>query len=163
MKPVVQDLIDRWEGAWSGHDQHAFHHVCASDLFYEDPVARAPIDGPEALGIHARRLWEVVPDATMVRSGARLGDGQFLAAPFLLTGTHTGDLDSLPASGKPVRLHGVTYCELDPPREKLWRVRVFFDRYDAAVQLGVLPEPGGMAERAMLVARGFGLRIGRRF
>jgi steroid delta-isomerase-like uncharacterized protein len=163
VKPVVQDLLDRWEAAWSGHDQHAFHAVCATDLFYEDPVARGPIDGPEALGLHARRLWDLVPDATMTRAGARLGDGRYLAAPFLLTGTHTGSLDSLPATGKPIRVHGVAYCELDPPRERLWRVRIFFDRYDAAVQLGVLPEPGGIAERAMLAARGFGLRIGRRF
>ena len=53
MKPVVQDLADRWEAAWSGRDQHAFHAVCASDVFYEDPVAGAPLDGPQAIGIHA--------------------------------------------------------------------------------------------------------------
>jgi steroid delta-isomerase-like uncharacterized protein len=162
VKPVVVDLMDRWEAAWSGRDQHAFREVCAPDVFYEDPVAQHPLDGPEAIGMHARSLWQLFPDARMDRSGERLGDGRYLVAPFRLTGTHTGDADNLPASGRTVRLHGVCYCELDPPRERLWRVRVFFDRYDAAVQLGVLPQPGGVAEKAMLMARGFGLRLGRR-
>jgi hypothetical protein len=37
-------------------------------------------------------------------------------------------------------------------------VRAFFDLYDAAVQLGVLPAHGGMGERALMLLRGFGLR-----
>lgn len=161
MSLVVQDLLDRWEAAWSARDQHAFHAVCAPDVFYEDPVAPEPLDGPQAIGVHARRMWDAFPDARVERSGERLTDGHYLVSPFLLTGTHRGDLEALPASQRPVRLHGVCYCELDPPRERLWRVRVFFDRYDAAVQLGVLPRSGTYAERAMLMARGFGLRMGR--
>jgi hypothetical protein len=37
-------------------------------------------------------------------------------------------------------------------------VRAFFDAYDAAVQLGVLPARGTFGERALLMLRGFGLR-----
>ncbi len=55
-------------------------------------------------------------------------------------------------------MHVVCYAELDPPRERLWRVRAFFDVYDAAVQLGVLPARGHAGERALLLLRGFGLR-----
>jgi len=162
VKPVVQDLADRWEAAWSGRDQHAFRHVCSSDVFYEDPLSQAPLDGPEAIGIHARKLWTALPDARVERTGERLSDGQFLVAPFVLKGTHRGDLDNLPASNRYLSLHGVCYCQLDPPRERLWRVRVFLDRYDAAVQIGVLPASGTVSERAFLMARGFGLRLGRR-
>ena len=39
-------------------------------------------------------------------------------------------------------MHAVLYCELDETRTRLWRVRAFFDLYDAAMQLGVLPQPG---------------------
>jgi len=52
----------------------------------------------------------------------------------------------------------VFFCELDEAREKLWRVRTFFDLYDAAKQLGVLPKSGSAGERALLLLRGFGLR-----
>jgi hypothetical protein len=42
----------------------------------------------------------------------------------------------------------------------LWRVRAFFDLYDAAIQLGVLPRPGSVGQRALMLLRGFGLRAG---
>ncbi len=54
-------------------------------------------------------------------------------------------------------VHAVLYAELDPPRERLWRVRAFFDLYDAAVQIGVLPKRGTLSERALFMVRGFGL------
>ena len=38
------------------------------------------------------------------------------------------------------------------------RARGFFDLYDAAVQLGMLPARGSLAETALLLFRGFGLR-----
>jgi hypothetical protein len=57
-------------------------------------------------------------------------------------------------------VHVVLYCELDEARTRLWRIRAFFDLYDAAIQLGVLPKPGSMGERALLLLRGFGLRAG---
>lgn len=100
----------------------------------------------------------------MERTGERLTDGQFLVAPFVLKGTHTGDLENLPASNRYLQLRGPASATASstPPRERLWRVRVFFDRYDAAVQIGVLPRSGTVGERAFLMARGFGLRLGRR-
>ena len=53
----------------------------------------------------------------------------------------------------------VLYCELD--RGRLLRVRAFFDLYDAATQLGILPGRGSLAEKALLILRGFGLRTAR--
>ena len=50
------------------------------------------------------------------------------------------------------------YCEIDADGTRLWRVRAFFDAYNAAVQIGVLPARGTLGERAMLMLRGFGLR-----
>ena len=41
---------------------------------------------------------------------------------------------------------------------RLWRVRAFYDLYDAGVQLGLLPRRGTLGERALLMLRGFGLR-----
>ena len=56
-------------------------------------------------------------------------------------------------------VHCLFYCEL--AHERIHRVRAFFDLYDAAVQLGVLPARGTLGEKALLVLRGFGLRSGR--
>ena len=62
----------------------------------------------------------------------------------------------MPGTGRFLVLHGVHYVELADGRVK--RARGFFDLYDAAVQLGLLPARGSLAETAVLLVRGFGLR-----
>jgi steroid delta-isomerase-like uncharacterized protein len=158
LPPALDDLLDRWQAAWSGRERSAFHAVCAPDVHYEDPLCGEPLDGPAAIGAHAAQLWAMFPDARVERTGARLTDGRYVAAPCKVLGTHRGELEGLPATGRFLVVHVVFYCELDAERRRLWRVRAFFDAYDAAVQLGVLPARGTFAERALLVLRGFGLR-----
>jgi steroid delta-isomerase-like uncharacterized protein len=154
----VDALIDRWQAAWVGRDRGAFAALCAPDIHYEDPLCGEPLESPDALAEHAARLWAAFPDARIERTGERLSDGRFIAAPFKLLGTHRGEIEGLGPTGRFVVVHLVCYCELDPDRRRLWRVRAFFDAYDAAVQLGVLPARGTMGERALLILRGFGLR-----
>jgi hypothetical protein len=40
------------------------------------------------------------------------------------------------------------------------RARSFYDLYDVATQLGILPSRGGIGETVLLMLRGFGLRSG---
>jgi len=159
---VHDELIDRWEAAWSGRDIEAFVAVCAPDVHYEDPLTNPPRYGPAELGEHARRVWTALPDVRLERTGERLGDGRYLAVPSKLVGTHLGELDGIPASGGALVVHVVFYCELEPHRERLWRIRAFFDAYGAAVDLGILPRPGTLGERTLMMLRGYGLRGLRR-
>ena len=82
-----------------------------------------------------------------------------MAAPCKVLGTHRSALAGLPASNRFVVVHCIFYCELQ--NELLLRVRAFFDVYDAATQLGVLPARGTLGEKALLMLRGFGLRNAR--
>jgi steroid delta-isomerase-like uncharacterized protein len=156
---TVDELIDGWQAAWSGKNPAAFEEVCASGIQYEDPLTGEPLDGIDALTAHAGRLWAAFPDARMERTGERLSNGHFVAAPCKVLGTHRAALAGLPASNRFVVLHCVFYCELQ--HDLLRRVRGFFDVYDAATQLGVPPARGTMGEKALLMLRGFGLRAGR--
>ena len=154
---TVDELFDGWERAWSGRDPDAFAALCdPDDVHYEDPLTPEPLESPEAIARHARRLWAGFPDARMQPTGARLTDGTYASAPVKVLGTHTAELEGLTATNRFVIVHGVVYAELRG--ERLHRIRVFFDLYDAAVQLGVLPKPGTLGERALLMLRGFGLR-----
>ncbi|MBV8943136.1 MAG: ester cyclase [Solirubrobacterales bacterium] len=156
---TVDELIDRWEKAWSGRDADAFEALCASDVHYEDPLTAEPLEGvPELVG-HAQELWGGFPDARLQRTGERLSNGRYVAAPCKLLGTHRAPLGGLPATNRFVVVHCVFYCELH--RRRLLRVRGFFDLYDAATQLGILPGRGSLGEKALLMLRGFGLRAGR--
>jgi steroid delta-isomerase-like uncharacterized protein len=156
---TVDELIDGWEAAWSGRDSSAFAELCTPDVHYEDPLTPEPLEGPAELGRHAARMWAAFPDARMQRTGKRLTDGQFVAAPCKLLATHREALEGLPATNRFVVVQCVFYCELVD--EQLRRIRAFFDLYDAAVQLGVLPARGTLGEKALLVLRGFGLRSAR--
>jgi steroid delta-isomerase-like uncharacterized protein len=153
------ELIDAWEEAWSGRDPVAFVDICAANVTYEDPIVTEPLKGPAAIGAHAERLWAAFPDARMEQSGARLSGGVFLSAPSKVLATNTQSLETLPATNKFVAVPMVFYCQVE--RGKLLRIRAFFDLYDAATQLGVLPGRGSMSEKALLLLRGFGLRAGR--
>jgi steroid delta-isomerase-like uncharacterized protein len=151
-------LIDGWQAAWSGHDPSAFGDVCATGVQYEDPLTEQPLNGLDALAEHAGRLWEAFPDARLERTGERLASGDLVAAPCKLVATHRLPLGGLPATNRFVVMHCVFYCELQ--RERLFRVRGFYDVYDVARQLGVLPAFGTMGGKALLMLRGFGFRRG---
>ncbi len=156
---TVDELIDGWEAAWSGKDPEAFESLCARDVHYEDPLTGEPLEGIEELTRHAARLWAGFPDARLEGTGERLSNGRYVAAPCKLLGTHKEALEGLPPTNRFVVVHAVFYCELE--HERLLRVRGFFDLYDAAVQLGVLPGRGSLGEKALLMLRGFGLRAAR--
>jgi len=155
----ADELVDRFQAAWSARDfAHELAATCAPDLHYEDPLTFEPLVGPAALAGHVARLRTGAPDARVEATGERLTDGRFVAAPARLVATHTGQLGEFPPSGRAIVVQTVLYCELDEARTRLWRVRAFFDLYDAATQLGVLPKPGTMGARALMMLRGFGLR-----
>ncbi len=156
---AVDALIDGWEAAWTEKDPEAFAEVCSERIHYEDPLTAEPIEGPDAVGAHAARLWAGFPDARLQKLGERLSDGRFVAAPSKLLATHREPLEGLPATNKFIVVPCVFYCELE--RDRLLRVRAFFDLYDAATQLGILPGRGTLGEKALLMLRGFGLRSGR--
>lgn len=153
-------LVERFEAAWSAADLvQEFSDTCSPDLHYEDPLTfKGPLHGPGALAEHAALLRTAAPDARVEGTGPRLSDGCFVAAPVRLQATHSGELEAFPPTGRTLVVQAIFYCELDTTRARIWRVRAFFDLYDAAIQLGVLPKPGSVGQRALMLLRGFGLR-----
>ena len=153
----VDALLDAFQAAWSDRDPAAFAPLCSDDVHYEDPLTR-PLEGPAELGAHAARLWTGFPDARVEGPGPRMVAGRHVSAPVKVVATHRGELEGLPPTGRFVVVQAVLVCELAPDEDVLWRIRAFFDGYGAAVQLGLLPEPGSLGGKALLMLRGFGLR-----
>jgi predicted ester cyclase len=127
-------------------------------VHYEDPLLPEPLEGADAIARRAAKVWEAFPDARLQPIGPRLSDGSHASAPAKLLGTHRGPLEGLAATNRFVVVHVVFFAELR--EERLYRVRAFFDVYGAAVALGVLPKPGTLGEKALLLLRGFGLQRG---
>ena len=92
---TVDELIDGWQAAWSSREPDAFAEVCAAGIQYEDPLTPDPLAGLDALVAHAQRLWAAFPDARLERTGERLSNGRFVAAPGKILGTHRQPLEGL--------------------------------------------------------------------
>ena len=112
----------------------------------------------DELARRAAAVWSAFPDVRLNATGPRLSDGTHASAPARLIGTHRRPLEGLAATHRPLTLHVVFFAELQ--NERFFRIRAFFDAYGAAVTLGVLPKPGTIGEKALLMLRGFGLRSG---
>jgi hypothetical protein len=156
-RSLIDRLGDRWEAGWSGGGRDELALCCTVDLRYEDPLTDGPIEGVDALDRHVERLHVALPDMRVERAGPRISDAGYGCLPWRIAGTQRGELGDIPATNKFLTLHGIHYVEL---RDGLiCRVRGFFDVYDAATQLGLLPKTGSLAQNALLMLRGFGLRI----
>jgi SnoaL-like polyketide cyclase len=154
-RQALDVLADRWREAWAG--KAGFERCCTPDVSYEDPLAIEPLRGAEELGRHARALLAAFPDLRVESTSPPLGRDGNACFPWRLAGTHSGDIGSLvPATGRFVTLHGLHYVELSDGLVR--RARGFFDLYDAAMQLGLLPARGGLGETVLLLVRGFGVR-----
>jgi hypothetical protein len=151
---AVDALARRWVAAWMGEGD--FAECCTPDVAYEDPLTRHPLTGPAAIAGHAETMRHVFPDVRVERTAESLERGGHACFPWRLDGTHLGEYGPLPPTEKPLSLHGLHYVELSEGMVR--RARGFFDLYEGAVQLGLLPQRGGMGEAALLLLRGFGLR-----
>jgi steroid delta-isomerase-like uncharacterized protein len=150
----VDDLASTWLRAWAG--EAGFNGCCAPDIQYEDPLAKEPLRGIEAVEQHAATVREAFPDLRIERVGRLLADGPYACVPWRVAGTHKNGTAALPATNRFVALHGMHYLELSDGQVR--RARGFYDLYDAATQLGLMPARGGLGESVLLLLRGFGLR-----
>jgi hypothetical protein len=150
----LEELSGRWRASWQ---TGGFEACCTPDVGYEDPVTVEPLHGTEALEDLAAGVRGALPDLQLEATSPALGRDGFACLPWRAVGTHAGDIGTLlPATNRFVTLHGLHYVELSDGLVR--RARGFFDLYDAAVQLGMLPARGGLGEAALLLVRGFGLR-----
>jgi hypothetical protein len=153
-RTALDELAARWRAGWQGA---GFESCCTPDVSYEDPVAVEPLRRVDALDRHATALRAAFPDLRVEATAPPLARADHVCIPWRALGTHRGDIGSvLPASDRFVSLHGLHYLELSDGLVR--RARGFFDLYDAATQLGLLPARGGMGETVLLMLRGFGFR-----
>ena len=109
------------------HDDYAEHAVVEDSMYSQALVGREAIMQRKGMGMAA------IPDINIAITN-RVAHGNQVSAEWVATGTHSGDLPGMPATGRPFVLRGVTVTIREQGR--IVREAIYYDVHDLQRQIG---------------------------
>jgi steroid delta-isomerase-like uncharacterized protein len=160
----VEKFVERWLAAWNSHQSGRVLELMANDIVYDDSGRPETMRGHAQVHDFLEFCWRAFPDFTVEAVGAPLvaSDGTRAAFWWRCRMTNTGPIDppGIPATGKLVAYEGADFHEYRDG--KVARLRIVFDMADVSRQLGLIPGPGSLGERALVLAQQLRARVRRR-
>ena len=128
------ELSKEGTASWNKHDGEAATTNYTSESVYIHP--RGDFKGKEAIRKFVEDVWKAYPDSQIeIVNIGDIGNG-LIASEWVMHATNTGTLvDGTAATGKRVKLPGVTFCQYEG--EKAVSERTYFDLHGLFKQLGV--------------------------
>jgi steroid delta-isomerase-like uncharacterized protein len=151
----LREFGERYQAAWSARDPDAVAACVTEDIVWEDPALNEPARGRAEVAGFVRMSVTAFPDLGFSEVGAPAisEDGLVAYVPWRMTGTNTGPIDppGFAPTGRTIEVDGVDLWQF---RDGLiWRYRAAYDFATPARQLGLLPAPGGLAEKGMVAVQ----------
>ena len=157
----IREFVEHWLDAWNSHDADRLLALMTEDIEYRDDSWHKTMHGHTDVREFLAATWRAIPDMTF----------ELLAGPYVIPGepraafhwrgwgTHTGPLDppGFAPTGRRWELDGVDFHEYRDGRVS--KLRIAFDMMSVSRQLGLLPEIGSRAERALAMAQRSAARI----
>jgi steroid delta-isomerase-like uncharacterized protein len=112
---------------------HALHDDYAPNAVVEDSMHHEPVVGRAAIMARKSTGMAAIPDLNITITN-RVVHGNQVSAEWIATGTHTGDLPGMPATGRPFTLRGVTVSVRE--NGKIVRESIYYDVSDLHRQIG---------------------------
>ena len=151
----IREFGERWLEAWNSHEADRLLALMTDDIEYRDDSWPKTMRGHADVREFLDAIWRATPDMTF----------ELLAGPYVIPGepraafhwrgwgTHTGRLDppGFAATGRRWELDGVDFHEYRD--ERVCKLRIAFDMMSASRQLGLMPDAGSRAERALATAQ----------
>jgi steroid delta-isomerase-like uncharacterized protein len=159
----LQEFGHRWLDAWNVHDPEALAALCTEDVEFTDP-AIGTVHGRVPVADWVRTCDRAFPDYRFEEPEPPYisSDRPKGIVPWRMIGTNTGPIEppGFAATGRPFVLEGVDHWWF---RDGLVeRYRADYDLNGLLRQLGLVPESGSRAERAMVVMQRAVARVRRR-
>jgi steroid delta-isomerase-like uncharacterized protein len=129
-------LWHAWASTWSSHDLDQVLALYTEDCVYEDVPFGAVNHGKEALRGFGQAFVSGFPDVAFEMTSGFVA-GSWAGGEWIMTGTHTGDLPDLPATGKQVSVRGSSILELRDG--KISRCSDYWDMATFLRQIGLMP------------------------
>ena len=157
----AQEFGERWLAAWNSHEPEQVLGLMTDDIVYDDSAWPRTMHGHADVREFLDSTWRAFPDMTFEPVGGPLAasDGPRAAWWWRGQATNSGPIDppGIPPTGKRVEFEGGDFHEYRDG--KVARLRIVFDMADAGRQLGLLPGPGSVGERAMVLVQRLRARI----
>ena len=132
-------LLRRWiEQAWNYGDVSMLDELHAPGFRDRtgNPGVTPDIAGTTQVILRVRAAF---PDAVFTIEDM-IAEGDRVAARWTMRGTHTGEFNGMPATGRPVTMAGFGLLRIQDGRiAELWHLE---DDLAALRQLGIIPRPG---------------------
>ncbi|HET9476157.1 MAG TPA: ester cyclase [Dehalococcoidia bacterium] len=129
---VVRDL-NRAENA---HDLDGIFALMHEDVVWESNVLPTPVVGREADRQINEALFRAFPDYHR-EIEQLIASGDYVVMRWRMTGTHRGEWNAVPATNRPIDVHGCTVFEIRDGKEAhAW---LYMDSDTFMRQLGVSP------------------------
>ena len=161
----AEEFAGRWLEAWNSHEPERLLELMTDDIVYDDSASPTTMRGHADVRRFLDFTWRTFPDLAFEPVGGPLvaSDGPRAAFWWRGQGTHSGPIEppGVPATGKRVAFEGADFHEYRDGR--VARLRIVFDMADVSRQLGLLPERGSAAERALAAAQRLRARVQRRW
>jgi steroid delta-isomerase-like uncharacterized protein len=146
----TEAIVRDYMGAWSSRDVDRIVSFFAPDGVYEDVTNvgngwASPWEGRAAIREAVTDMYVGIPDLALETHSIRSSDGSAVLE-WTMTGTHTGDWENAPATGRSFSVRGVSVLELDDGAIR--HQRDYWDGFRFSSQLGLLPGEDGGREAA---------------
>ena len=157
----LREFAERYLAGWNSHDPAAVASCATDDVLWVDPALTEPARGRAELEDFVRASCTAFPDLHFAEPGPpAIADGGLAAyAPWRMTGTNSGTIDppGFAATGRSIAITGFDVWQF---RDGLiWRYEAIYDFNAIARQLGLVPPPGGLAERVLVGAQRLRARL----
>lgn len=102
------DAVQRYFDAWNSHDTSKILDSLTSDGTYSDPVGGNNLSGSNYED-YANSLFNAFPDLSLELISNNLASNGFVAAPWLLFGTHKGPVGDFAPTNNKIILPGCDF------------------------------------------------------
>ena len=138
-------VIRRWIEAYNERDWQAEAEVLAPGFVAHVSAAPGPLEGLEAWRQLSGPFAEAFPDLRLTVEDIA-AEGETVAARVAFRGTHRGEFQGIPPSGKEVSFSSMEFNRVVGGKvEEHW---VELDLFGLMQQLGAIPEPEHSSEEA---------------
>jgi steroid delta-isomerase-like uncharacterized protein len=133
-----EDTMQAFLRLFNEGDVTVVEDTFAPDMVLHYLDGNPDLEGREALigwVLSSRTMW---PDLT-VTIDEQIAQGNLYAARWTLTGTHSGDVPGIPATGNEVRFQGMLMLRIEDGKIVEWWHAD--DQLSILIQIGVIPPP----------------------